>query len=109
MPKQKITMPILKELNELYNAGATVKELMKKYNVCKKTITNYIWKMRQEPDVEEVFLDDKAEIKKEINLAYDEGFSMKEVAKLLSVSTSTVSKFVLNKRKQGVNRVMYNG
>jgi len=107
MPKQKITMPILKELNELYDAGATVKQLMKKYNVCKKTITNYIWNMRCEADVEPVYLDDKAQMKIEINEVYNEGFTMKETAKLLRLSTSTVCKYVLNKRKQGVARVMY--
>lgn len=46
MAKPRMTMKILKEINELYDKGAIMQNLADKYNVSVCTIHRYVWNPR---------------------------------------------------------------
>ena len=97
----KITMDILKKINKLYDEGATMHKLAKQFDVCYDTINSHIWNPRHPG----IFKGQKKVVKDEtvklINDKYDEGMTTREVAKLLHLSSVTVCKYILNKRKRG--------
>ena len=97
----KITVPIIQELNQLYDAGATMKELANKYNVSSVTIHNYVWKPRKTRGGRENAKNVTKDMIKEINRLYIKGYNMVMISKIVGVGNSSVCRYVLEARPQG--------
>ena len=101
MGTRVITVPIIQELNKLYDAGATMKELANKYNVSSVTIHNYVWKPRKTRGGRENARNINEATIKEINRLYVKGYNMLMVSKMVGVGNSSVCRYVLEARAQG--------
>ena len=97
----KVTIKMIKQINKLYDNGQTMRQLAKTYNLSKDTVANYVWNPRKSKSGRLNASNVTTQIINEINTLYNNGNTMKMVAKTLKLSSSTIGKCVINARNRG--------
>ena len=90
---------------ELYNQGIEVKEIAKRLNVTVETINTYIKELEEEGRVEKRKTlrktSKKEENKEKILELYNQGLEIKEIAKRLNISDTTIYKYIKELKEEG--------
>ena len=90
---------------ELYNQGIEVKEIAKRLNVTVETINTYIKEIEEEGRVEKRKTlrktSKKEENKEKILELYNQGLEIKEIAKRLNISDTTIYKYIKELKEEG--------